>query len=526
MVPVFTVRIKLQVDGIIENFSRRIKMVRNATVLTIILLGGAIMTFCAKNNVQDAEKVREPGVAGAFYPGDPAELRNMLDELLQHANPPKIDGRIIGIISPHAGYVYSGHVAAQGYELLKNAAVERVIVISPSHILAFSGSAIYNGDAYQTPLGKIRVDTEFCRQLEKKDPTLFLSADGHETRRQGRMEHALEVQLPFLQDVIGEFKLVPIVMGEQNYQTCRALGTALAAMINDDKTIIIASSDLSHFHSYKEAVQLDHKVISAVREWDHLNLSRNLNRHVWEACGGGPIVAMMIAAEELGANGVKVLKYANSGDVAIGQKSSVVGYMSAVFYKSAKSTATDEYDFHLNKAEQDHLMHIAKESVEYAVREGQVYECTGGNFEKLNQDRGAFVTLNKGGHLRGCIGYTSAVQPLYETVRSVAISAALKDPRFPAVKESELDQLSYEISVLSPFHHVKSMDQIQVGKHGLLIKRGQYEGLLLPQVGSDNGWDTRTFLRQTCRKAGLPENAWEDEDTDIFIFSAFVFGED
>ena len=171
-------------------------------------------------------------------------------------------------------------------------------------------------------------------------------------------------------------------------------------------------------------------------------------------------------------------------------------------------------------------MDIAKSSVKKAVCEGKIYECSAGEFESLKKDRGAFVTLNEDGRLRGCIGYTSAVQPLYETVRSVAISAALKDPRFPAVHESELPNLSYEISVLSPFHQIENIDQIEVGKHGLLIKKGSNEGLLLPQVATDNDWDKQTFIRQTCRKAGLPEDAWKDEATDIFVFSAFVFGEE
>ncbi len=500
-------------------------MVRIGVILTIIILGSAIMTFFGKNNIEE-EKIREPGVAGTFYPGDSNSLSQMITDLLKQAEPPTIDGRIIGVISPHAGYVYSGHVAAYGYDLLMNKGIERVIVISPSHIIAFAGSAIYDGTAYRTPLGKINIDTEFAQKLSEKDASIFLSSEGHETQRQGRKEHALEVQLPFLQKVLGDFQLIPIVMGDQNYESCRALGIALSETIEDENTIIVASSDLSHFHSYDEAVKMDGKVISAVEEWDHLNLSRNLNRRVWEACGGGPIVAMMIAAENLGANRVKVLKYANSGDVPVGEKSSVVGYMSAVFYKDKTIDSGEEFKFSLTEDEQQHLMQIAKNSVEKAVREGKVYECSAGEFESLKKDRGAFVTLNEGGRLRGCIGYTSAVQPLYETVRSVAISAALKDPRFPAVDESELSKLSYEISVLSPFHHIESIDEIKVGKHGLLVKKGSSEGLLLPQVATDNNWDKLTFIRQTCRKAGLPQNAWQDEETDIFVFSAFVFGED
>jgi hypothetical protein len=340
------------------------------------------------------------------------------------------------------------------------------------------------------------------------------------------MEHALEVQLPFLQSVLKDFTLVPIIMGDQQYETCRALGIALAELIKDDKTVIIASSDLSHFHPYDEAVKLDEKVLTAVREWDYINLSRNLRGRVWEACGGGPIVATMIASERLGANQSQIIKYANSGDVPVGEKNSVVGYMSAVFYRTKSSSQKGDFDFKLTENEQKHLMDIAKNSVISAVEDGQIHECSSGGYPSLEKDRGAFVTLNERGQLRGCIGYVSAVQPLYETIRGAAISAALKDSRFPPVKKEELDQITYEISVLSPFHRIYDTDQIEVGKHGLMIRKGKNEGLLLPQVATDNDWDCMTFLRQTCRKAGLSLDAWKDADTDIFVFSAFVFGED
>jgi AmmeMemoRadiSam system protein B/AmmeMemoRadiSam system protein A len=501
------------------------QMVRGSGILAIIILGGAIMTFFGKNTPISDEKVRHPGVAGSFYPGDSTALSEMVLKLLKQAKPPTIKGTIIGLVSPHAGYVYSGHVAAHSYDLLKNRHIQRVIVISPSHIIAFSGSAVYNGSAYRTPLGEIPVDIDFCKELAAQHPSIMLSSEGHNTERQGRMEHALEVQLPFLQRVIDDFMLVPIVMGDQKYESCRALGIALSKMITNDKTVIVASSDLSHFHPYSEAVRLDQKVLTAILEWDHLNLSRNLNSRIWEACGGGPIVATMIASERLGANQAQIIKYANSGDVPIGEKNSVVGYTSAAFYRDKSAASGHGFDFILSKKEQEHLLNIARKSVEMAVREGKRYEYSAGGFESLEKDRGAFVTLNEDERLRGCIGYTSAVQPLCQTVQSVAISAALKDTRFSPVTKNELGKLSYEISVLSPFQHINDINQIIIGKHGLMIKKGSYEGLLLPQVATDNQWDTLTFIRHTCRKAGLPLDAWKDEDTDIFVFSAFVFGE-
>jgi AmmeMemoRadiSam system protein A len=314
-------------------------------------------------------------------------------------------------------------------------------------------------------------------------------------------------------------------MGDQDYETCRALGVALAELIDSPETIIVASSDLSHFHPYDEAVKLDHKVLRAIEEWDYFNLSRNLRSRIWEACGGSPIVATMIAVERLGANQAKLIKYANSGDVQQGDRSRVVGYSAMAFIKSGSQSLKSKKVFQLSKPDQEQLLKIAKNSVEMIVKKGEIYNFSSEGFETLQQERGAFVTLKEHGRLRGCIGYTAPIQPLCNTVRDAAVHAAIKDPRFTPVSEDELSNLSYEISVLSPFQRVLDIKEIEIGKHGLLMKKGGREGLLLPQVASEQGWDRLTFLQHTCRKAGLPLDAWKDKDTDIFLFSAFVFGE-
>ena len=491
----------------------------------VIIFAGVVMVLSSNRTAPPGKKVRQAAVAGAFYPGDPEQLSAMIDQYLDRARYPTRTGRLIGLVSPHAGYIYSGQVAAYSYRQLKDHPAERIVVISPSHIIAFEGAAIYDGDAYQTPLGEIPVDRDFCRRLSEKSGLLKLSDDGHETKRQGRMEHALEVQLPFLQRVLGKFSLIPIVMGDQSYEVCRTLGNALAELIPEYPAVIVASSDLSHFHPYDDAVARDKKVITAISEWDYFNLCRNLNNRIWEACGGGPITATMIAAEKLGADESIILKYANSGDVPAGEKSQVVGYAAAAFYKSNESHSRSEEEFNLSEKERAHLLDIARKAVEYAVTDGEVYPCSDNGFKALSTDRGAFVTLNEGGNLRGCIGYTSPVKPLFETVRDAAISAAMNDPRFPSVSQEELPSISYEISVLSPFRKVTDTDQIEIGKHGLMVKNGRNEGLLLPQVATDYQWDRRTFLENTCRKAGLPTDAWKQENTDIFMFTALVFAE-
>jgi len=313
-------------------------------------------------------------------------------------------------------------------------------------------------------------------------------------------------------------------MGDQDYDLSRALGVALAKLIQDGDTLIVASSDLSHFHPYDEAVQLDHKVLRAIEEWDYFNMSRNFATRTWEACGGGPIVAAMIAAERLGAPQARILKYANSGDVT-GDKSRVVGYGAVALLKEKAGRGAKQQAFSLSQKEKDELLKIARKSVETSVRERTLYYPTLEGLESLDQDRGAFVTLKEHGQLRGCIGYIAPIKPLYMTVRDVAAHAALRDARFTPVTVAELSLLEYEVSVLSPLHRVLDIKQIHVGQDGLVIKKGEYEGVLLPQVPTDEGWGRMTFLEQICHKAGLPKDAWRDEDADLFAFTAIVFGD-
>jgi len=498
-------------------------------LLVLAASAAALIPFaqCSPRKEPQKPKIRPPGVAGGFYPADAKQLQEEIDRLIAQAQAPEIRAPLVALISPHAGYMYSGGVAAYGYSLLKGREIKRVVVISPSHFEAFPFASVYDGDAYETPLGPVPVDKEFAKKLARSSRLIRLSDRGHRVVK-GRAEHSLEVQLPFLQRVLGEFTLVPVVMGDQTYETCRALGVALAKLIEEPGTLIVASSDLSHYHPYKQAVKLDHKVIQAIEDWDYLSLHRSLEQRIWEACGGGPIVAAMMAAERLGANEVKILKYANSGDVT-GDRSRVVGYVSIALVKRAGDASTNGHQaaaFTLSPEAKRKLLEIARKSVEMAVREGKRYECPPPGIPVLEQERGAFVTLKKRGRLRGCIGHTAPTKPLYLTVRDVAILAALEDPRFPPVRKSELDQLEYEISVLSPLHHVRDVQEIRLGRDGLVVKQGYREGLLLPQVPVEQGWDLKTFLRQTCVKAGLPPNAWRDETTDIFAFTAVVFGEE
>jgi hypothetical protein len=494
--------------------------------LTVPLLALLIFTPLKHVNAGDSQMVRQAAVAGSFYPSDPKALSAMIEDLLARVSGPPVTDQILAVVAPHAGYEYSGPVAAYTYAALKGRKFSRVVVIAPSHHVAFGFTSIYEGDAYATPLGYVPVDKAFARQLVKMNSTMQLSTKGHDPTPEGG-EHAIEVELPWLQKVLGNFEVVPIIMGDQSYESSRALGVALAKLIKSEgkegETLVLASSDLSHFHTYDDAVKIDHKTLNALEAWDYFSMSRNFQSRIWEACGGAPIVASMIYAERMGANQARVLKYANSGDVT-GDRSRVVGYSADVFVK-APDGKDAQTPFSLSEQEKSELLALARKSVEFVVQKNQLYEPPASTSAALNQERGAFVTLTKSGDLRGCIGYTSAVKPLYMTVRDTATHAALHDPRFQAVSTAELPQLAYEISVLSPLRRVTDIDQIRIGEHGLLMKNGDSEGLLLPQVPVEQKWDRQTFLEQTCRKAGMNANCWKDEDTDIFSFTAVVFHE-
>lgn len=470
------------------------------------------------------KRVRPAGVADRFYPGDPAVLTAAMDEMLGHVPQQAVEGRVAAIVAPHAGYPFSGPVAAYAYAALRGLKFARVVVIAPSHYDAFPFTSVYEGDGYATPLGAIPVDTAFAAQLAKASGSIRLSSHGHLPGSHG-VEHAIEVQLPWLQHVVGSFDLVPVIMGDQSYESCRSLGCGIARLIaqhaSEGDTLIVASSDLSHFHSYSDAEVLDHKTLRALESWDYFSMARNFPDRVWEACGGGPMVAAMIAAERLGANHAALLRYANSGDVT-GDHSRVVGYGAVAIVNRAES-ARDKHAFSLSEEQKQTLLGLARTSVEHVVGRKDLYQPAPPADSALNRESGAFVTLKKGGALRGCIGYASAAKPLYLTVRDTASLAAFRDPRFQPVEVEELPALEYEISVLSPFRRVSGQEQIEVGRDGLLVKNGKHEGLLLPQVAPEQHWDRSTFLAHTCIKAGLPPDAWKDEGSDVFAFTAVVF---
>ena len=268
--------------------------------------------------------VRPSTVAGLFYDDSPDILRKNIDEYLEHARVPTLKGTVRALVSPHAGYVYSGFTASHAYKMIEGCIYDCVIVVGPSHREYFNGVSIYPGDAYETPLGIIPINKEIKEDLLKENSVIVASDAGH------RSEHSIEVQLPFLQSVLGDFSFVPVIMGDQHRQLCNELAGAIVRVAANRNILLVASSDLSHYHTYDEAVMLDNRVISEMEEFNSETFIDKIEEDSFEACGGGPIAAVMNSARQLGASKAEILYYCNSGDIT-GDKSGVVGYLAAAF---------------------------------------------------------------------------------------------------------------------------------------------------------------------------------------------------
>jgi MEMO1 family protein len=518
--------------------------------MPIINIVALAISLCAISEVSmgsiDTTYIRPPAVAGSFYPGSPSDLAKMLAEFFHAAPKPQLAGKPLAIVAPHAGYIYSGAIAAKGYKILEGEDYNTVIVISPSHNEYFRGVSVFGGKAYSTPLGEISIDQELSQRIAEAGGHIAFSDQGH-LRSASRSEHALEVQLPFLQTTLRKFNLVALVMGDQDFATCRALGQAIAKAIGTrDDVLIVASSDLSHFHDHAITVKLDSVIVQDIESFNFQQLSIDLENQKTEACGGGPIIAAMIAAQILGADSAKVTGLGDSGE-ATGDRASVVGYLSAVIYKGngekvykiieeekapdfeeqteeTQSDHTGAADFGLDPQGRKMLLSIARESIK-ARLEGKELVFPATMPDALKLPLGAFVTLQEAGELRGCIGTFHPNSPLYQVVAEMAWQAAFSDYRFRPLTKSEFEAIDIEISVLTPMKRIYDPDSVVVGRDGLYIRQGNNSGVLLPQVAVEQGWDRTTFLDHTCLKAGLPSSSWRSERTELYVFQADIFGE-
>ena len=445
-------------------------------------------------------ETKDPAVAGTFYPADKKSLQNSVKGFLSNAEKIPTNGHLLALISPHAGYIYSGQIAAFGYKQIQGSDIKKVILIGPSHHSGFKGVSVYTKGSFRTPLGEVKINERLAQDLLNEFIDIKFYPEAFEK------EHSLEVQLPFLQTVLKDFTIVPILIGSPSKQAFEHLISKMTELLNE-KTLLIASTDLSHYHYFSTAKEMDSKVIAAIERLSASDTLDLLRIGTSELCGGFPVIIVMEAARRSGANLGVVFKYANSGDVT-GDKERVVGYASIGLYKSP-----------FTEEEKKELLVLAQNVITGYVTNRKAPEVEIKN-PKYKTDGAVFVTIKEKGSLRGCIGHIQAVMPLYQSIIKNAVAACSSEPRFPPMKKDELKDMDIEISILSPFASLKDVKDIQVGKHGLYIMKGIQSGLLLPQVATEFGWNRDEFLEHLCMKAGLPKDAWKDAE--LYTFTAEI----
>ncbi len=483
--------------------------------------------------------VLPPSVAGAFYPADADKLRADIGRYLESASPPAIDGEIAAVIVPHAGYIYSGPVAAYAYKAIARQAekwsgdgdkgLDAVFVLAFSHRGGFNGVSVYYEGSVETPLGRAAVNEKIAGEFMSLHPRLSFS------QRVFQGEHSAEVQIPFLQSILPDVPIVPVIFGQQGVSNIEAVSDALVKIAEKYRILVVATSDLSHYHPYEEANALDGETVRLIVDGNPRKMVRHIDEHSGAMCGPAPVVAALSFAESRHAAPV-LLKYANSGDTA-GRKDAVVGYASIAFVRneSAKadkpgagnaSGAETEAEDYLSDEDKETLLRLARSSVESIVRDKKILAVEAPEGETLRANGAGFVTLKINGRLRGCVGRMEAVTPLYQTIVQMAAAAATQDRRFRPVKPEELDDIHIEISVNTPLRPVAGPEDITLGKHGVVVAKGLRQGVFLPQVADETGWSKDEFLRNLCaHKAGLEPDAYKD-GARLYVFSSIVFEEE
>ena len=468
---------------------------------------------------------RPASVAGRFYPSSPDTLQAEVDGFLAEAGVEPAAG-VRAVIAPHAGYVFSGAMAAKAFARIQpGASYSRVFLLGPSHRAAFDGASVELGyGALATPLGRVPVDTALCRSLTEADSVFAYVPEAHDG------EHCLEVQLPFLQTRLDSVPpVVPVIIGTQDLAKLRRVTEALRPYFTADNLFVV-SSDFSHYPAYADAVSVDSATgraistgsLHAFLQTIAANASRRVRGLATSACGQAPIAVLLMLTEGQPGLRVEHLGYCNSGDSPHGSRGEVVGYH-AFAVTGADATASGA--FSLTAAEKATLLAIARRTIADSL--GLRHTPAAGEAPltpALRAACGAFVTLNEHGRLRGCIGSLTARRPLHLTVEAMAAAAAFEDPRFRPVTAAEFDDIDIEISVLSPLRRISSAAEFEPGRHGILIVRGAASGTFLPQVARETGWTREELLGHCARdKAGIGWNGWRDAE--LYVYEAEVFGE-
>ncbi len=485
--------------------------------LFIFLVG--ILFLCI--NPVSAQNSRKPVYDGIFYPKDPKELTARIIDYTKLAEQTQVSlpqgAALKALILPHAGYIYSGFTAAHSSKVLKNRKFKKIIIMGPDHRVGFTNCAVSDVSAYETPHGKVFLhpDSLYLRQKNKE---LFRTV-----KKSDDLEHCLEVQIPFLQHYLSDFEIIPIVMGPGDPRKyCDAIDNVI-----DTQTLIVVSSDLSHYLPYAQAVKTDHETIRHILELNIKKLSEKNHR----ACGIIPIQVLTYLAVRHKWKPM-LLHYSNSGDTA-GPRNSVVGYAAIAYYETA-SINFRKGSIQMDKGKGDILLKLARKTIadKLDVKTPDTDDLGGTLSDDIfNARRGTFVTLTINDQLRGCIGNLAADKSIIDGVKDNAINAAFHDPRFPALSKNELKNVDIEISLLTEPKVLEYQDgddllnKLRPNVDGVIIRKGVYSATFLPQVWEQLR-DKKSFLEHLCQKAGLPSDAWRRPGLEVMVYQVQYFEED
>ena len=462
-------------------------------------------------------KNRIPAVAGTFYPASAKDLKNEVSNFFLNL-PKTLTTNIAALIVPHAGYVFSGKVAAAAYSKLdRNAHYKTIFLIGASHRKYFYGVSTYPIGNYTTPIGEVAINESITDQLMGKNPFIYYNADADQ------YEHSLEVQLPFLQYwLYNKFQIVPLILGSDDPVLGEKLAEAIQPWFNSENLFVI-SSDFSHYPDYDTANKIDAETAEAIVSNNSKKLrtvceknKQPSNNVLTGLCGAAAVQTLLHLTQDDKTVSFEKILYRNSGDVSQGDKKRVVGYWAIAANRKTNN-------FQITKEEEKKLLNLSRASLMAKLR-GTCLVKDSEQAGILNEKCGVFVTLKKEGKLRGCVGRFNPPAPLFQTIQDMAIAAATQDSRFSPVTAEELDKIDIEISVLTPLKKIDSIDQFELGKQGIYIKKGYNSGTFLPQVAVETGWTREEFLGHCSRdKAGIGWDGWKQAE--LYTYEAIIFGE-
>lgn len=478
-----------------------------------------------------AASVREPVVAGRFYPQDRGRLQRAISFYLKDAKP-AMGPRPIALVAPHAGFIYSGQICADAYQQAAGHDYEVIVLLGTNHSRpGYRGVSIYPDGGYRTPLGVMPVDETLSAKLAARSPLYGFEPGMHER------EHSIEVHIPFVQTLFPRAKIMAAIVGTADVGFCAQFGRTLAELLAGRRVLVVASTDLSHYPNHPDAVAVDHRTLAAVKEWDLDTVHQALNAAdrrpnlSTRACGEAAVLTAIAASRALGVRCARLISYANSGDTAIGSRDRVVGYGAVAAFRAEPAappasppTAVHPDDGAFTAEQKQCLLAFARQTIVQYLSSRTLPLARPADAD-LTALRGAFVTLKKNGLLRGCIGHMAEDLPLCQAVGAMALQAAFNDRRFPRpVTTAEMDGIEIEISVLTPRRPVAGSDEIVLGRDGVVVQKAGRSAVYLPQVAAEQGWDKPEMLSHLCRKAGLPGDAWQ-HGARFETFQAVVFKE-